>query len=84
MQSLRARLLLSVLALAAIGMIAVGAATYAEQRSFLQDRADQQAQSAVGAMSQVLDNAGLTPRRPPAISKTGGEESNEAAAEERV
>jgi two-component system OmpR family sensor kinase len=55
MTSLRARLLVSVLALAATGMIAVAAVTYAEQHSFLESRADQQAKSAVGALSQALD-----------------------------
>ncbi|MGO9487505.1 MAG: sensor histidine kinase [Solirubrobacteraceae bacterium] len=64
MSSLRARLLVSVLALAAAGMVAVGAVTYAEQRSFLQSRADQQARTAVGALSQALDNAGLRPPGP--------------------
>ncbi|HXB16186.1 MAG TPA: HAMP domain-containing sensor histidine kinase [Solirubrobacteraceae bacterium] len=70
MSSLRARVLASVLALAAVGMIAVAAVTYAEQRSFLYSRADQQARSAVGALSRVLDDAGL---RPPG-SAPGGEE----------
>ncbi len=61
MSSLRARVLASVLVLAAAGMIAVGAVTYAEQHSFLESRADQQAQSAVGALSQALDQAGFRP-----------------------
>ncbi len=68
MSSLRARVLASVLALAAAGMIAVAAVTYAEQRSFLYSRADQQARSAVGAISRVLDNAGL---RPPGFAPGG-------------
>jgi len=68
MHSLRARVLASVLALAAVGMIAVAAVTYAEQRSFLYSRADQQARSALGAMSRVLDNAGL---RPPGFAPGG-------------
>jgi two-component system OmpR family sensor kinase len=59
MSSLRARVLVSVLALAAVGMIAVAAVTYAEQRSFLNSRVDQQARSAVGGLSRVLDSAGL-------------------------
>jgi two-component system, OmpR family, sensor kinase len=66
MSSLRARVLASVLALAAVGMVAVAAVTYAEQRSFLYDRADQQARAAVGALSRVLDSAGLqVPGFPP-------------------
>src|SRR5690242_6521580 len=68
MSSLRARVLASVLALAAVGMIAVAAVTYAEQRSFLYSRADQQARSAVGAVSRVLDSAGL---RPPGFGPGG-------------
>jgi two-component system OmpR family sensor kinase len=61
MNSLRARVLTSVLLLAACGMVALAAVTYAEQHSFLQSRADQQARAAVGALSQALDSAGLTP-----------------------
>ncbi len=61
MSSLRSRVLASVLVLAAAGMIALAAVTYAEQRSFLESRADQQAQSAVGGLSQLLDQAGLRP-----------------------
>jgi two-component system OmpR family sensor kinase len=61
MSSLRARVLVSVLALSAVGMIALGAVTYAEQRSFLQDRVNQEARSAVGALSQALDTAGFKP-----------------------
>jgi two-component system OmpR family sensor kinase len=42
MASLRARLLVAVLALAAFGLLLVGGVTYAEQRSFLYDKIDQQ------------------------------------------
>jgi two-component system OmpR family sensor kinase len=65
MSSLRSRVLASVLVLAAAGMIALAAVTYAEQRSFLESRADQQAQSAVGALSELLDAAGFRPSGPP-------------------
>jgi two-component system, OmpR family, sensor kinase len=61
MQSLRARLLLSVLALAGAGLVALGAVTYAEQRSFLLGRVDQEARSAVDAISQRLDSEGALP-----------------------
>jgi two-component system OmpR family sensor kinase len=47
MASLRARLLVAVLALAAGGLLLVGAVTYVEQRSFLFDRVDQQLRAAV-------------------------------------
>ncbi len=59
MQSLRARVLASVLVLAAIGMIAVAAVTYAEQRSFLYSRIDQQARGAEPYMSRLLDSKGF-------------------------
>ena len=61
MSSLRTRLLVGVLGLSAAGMVLLGAVTYAEQRSFLQDRVDQEARAAVGALSQVLDSAGFRP-----------------------
>jgi two-component system OmpR family sensor kinase len=61
MASLRARVLATVLVLAAVGMVALGAVTYAEQRSFLESRADQQARSAIGAVTAQLDSAGLRP-----------------------
>jgi two-component system OmpR family sensor kinase len=52
--SLHTRVLASVLALAAAGLIALAAVTYLEQRSFLESRADQQAKAAVPAISDVL------------------------------
>ena len=68
--SLRARLLIGLVVLAAVGLIAAGLATYAEQRSFLYARVDQQvaaSQFLVGGQFGVLK--GLVPRplqqRPP-------------------
>ncbi|MHB8531968.1 MAG: sensor histidine kinase [Solirubrobacteraceae bacterium] len=61
MNSLRARVLTSVLVLAAVGMIALAAVTYAEQHSFLLSRLDQQVRSAHGSASQLLDSKGLIP-----------------------
>src|SRR4051794_22342226 len=58
--SLRARLIAGLLALAAVGLGALGAITYAEQRSFLFDRVDQQTRSAPLAMGHALDEAGGT------------------------
>jgi len=55
MRSLRARLVAGLLALAAIGLLTLGGITYAEQRSFLLDRLDQQLSSATGPISAVLD-----------------------------
>ncbi len=59
MSSLRARVLASVLVLAAVGMVAVAAVTYAEQRSFLYSRVDQQVRGAVPYMSRLLDSKGF-------------------------
>jgi two-component system, OmpR family, sensor kinase len=61
MTSLRARVLASVLVLAAAGMVALGAVTYAEQSSFLLGRVDQEARSAIDAISQRLDSEGFLP-----------------------
>ncbi len=54
LRSLRARLLAGVAVLVACGLTAGAVVTYAEQRSFLLDRADQQVQSAIGPLSFQL------------------------------
>ena len=65
MTSLRARLLAGVLTLAAAGLVALAAVTYAEQRSFLEGRVNQEVKAAGPAISQLLDNKGfLAPGRP--------------------
>jgi two-component system, OmpR family, sensor kinase len=56
--SLRARLIVGLLALAAAGLVTLAAVTYVEQRSQLYDRVDQQAQSAEGPVSAKLDSVG--------------------------
>jgi two-component system OmpR family sensor kinase len=56
MRSLRARLLASVLLLSAAGLLALAAVTYTEQRSFLEDRLNQQVRQAGPGVSQALDN----------------------------
>ena len=61
MTSLRARLLASVLALSAAGLVALAAVTYAEQRSFLLERIDNEIRGATPALSVALDNAGFRP-----------------------
>ncbi|ADB52920.1 sensor histidine kinase [Conexibacter woesei] len=63
MRSLRARLVAGLLALAAVGLVALALITYAEQRSFLIDRVDQQLAGARGPLLRALDerNAGLPP-----------------------
>jgi two-component system, OmpR family, sensor kinase len=55
MASLRARLLAAVLALTACGLLLVGGITYAEQRSFLYDRIDQQVTAAIPPVARELD-----------------------------
>jgi two-component system, OmpR family, sensor kinase len=54
LRSLRARLLVGVAVLVACGLTAGAIVTYAEQRSFLLDRVDQQVQAAVGPLSFQL------------------------------
>jgi two-component system, OmpR family, sensor kinase len=61
MASLRTRVLASVLLLSAAGLVALAAVTYAEQRSFLQERVDQEVTAAGPALSQALDSAGFRP-----------------------
>src|SRR4051794_1879156 len=53
--SLRARLLAVLLALAALGLITLAAVTYAEQRSFLNQRVDDQTRAAIPAISHQLE-----------------------------
>ncbi len=61
MNSLRARVLTSVLVLAAAGMIALAAVTYAEQHNFLLSRLDQQVKAGRDAVSQLFDSKGFIP-----------------------
>ena len=61
MASLRTRVLASVLVLSAAGLVALAAVTYAEQRSFLQGRIDNEIRGAAPALSFALDNAGFRP-----------------------
>jgi two-component system OmpR family sensor kinase len=66
--SLRARLLVAVLALTAVGLLLLGGITYVEQRSFELDRLDDQVRSALPAVAGALHDAGVggsEPRRPP-------------------
>jgi two-component system, OmpR family, sensor kinase len=60
MQSLRARVLASVLALSAIGLLALAAVTYTEQRSFLEGRVNAEVRQAAPAVSLQLDRAGYS------------------------
>ncbi len=78
MASLRTRVLVSVLVLAAAGMIVVAAVTYAEQRSFLEGRVDTELRAAGPAMSDALDDAGYGPaaEAPPPAVAAGGQQQN--------
>lgn len=78
MASLRARLLAGVLVLSAAGLVLLGAVTYAEQRSFLQSRVDQETRASVDALSRLLDARGLIPAGAPA--QPNGDEGQDAAA----
>ena len=55
MASLRARLLAGLLALTAAGMLIAGGVTYAEQRSFLLERVDEQTRDAPFVLGRALD-----------------------------
>ncbi len=92
--SLRARLMVGLLVLAAAGLITLAAVTYAEQRSFLYDRADQQLKAASDQVSHELaDQNGGGPagggfgalgagggRRRPAATAAGPPAAGAAAA----
>jgi two-component system OmpR family sensor kinase len=69
MASLRARVLASVLLLAAAGLVLLAAVTYAEQRSFLEERVNHQVEGAVNALSFELDRLGY---RPPISAAANG------------
>ena len=56
MHSLRARLMVGVLALTAVGLILLGGITYFEQRSFQLSRIDDQARAALVPTAQTLYN----------------------------
>ena len=59
MASLRARLLVALLALTAIGLLLLGGITYVEQRSFELDRLDDQLRSAPPAVAVALHEQGV-------------------------
>ncbi len=64
-RTLRARLVALLLAVAAVGLLTLAAVTYASQRSFLQDRIDDQARDGLPAIGRELDEQlGLGRRGP--------------------
>jgi two-component system OmpR family sensor kinase len=58
MASLRARLIAGLVGLAAVGLLALGAITYFEQRSFMMTRVDEQARAAPAAVDHALTDRG--------------------------
>jgi two-component system OmpR family sensor kinase len=59
--SLRGRLVAGVVALAAVGLLALGAITYFEQRSFLYDGVDRQVRSSQPVVDMLLEGRGFDP-----------------------
>jgi two-component system, OmpR family, sensor kinase len=72
MASLRARLLVAVLALTAVGLLLLGGITYAEQRSFLYNRIDTQVRIATGQIGPQLEMALGGPRPVDGDDRGGG------------
>ena len=72
MTSLRARLVAAVLAIAAVGLIALAAIVYFEQRSFLLDRAAEQARDGAGAVAGALAQRGIGEHDEPDRNGPGG------------
>jgi two-component system, OmpR family, sensor kinase len=64
MASLRSRLIAGLLVVAAAGLLVLAGVTYAEQRSFLIDRVDDQLQTALPAIEHQLDEAAGRELRP--------------------
>ncbi|MDO8186863.1 HAMP domain-containing sensor histidine kinase [Conexibacter sp. JD483] len=73
MKSLRTRLVAGLLALAAVGLVALAGITYAEQRSFLLDRVDQQLREAPMALAHALAEKGVGQSPGPDRGGFGGE-----------
>ena len=72
MHSLRARLLLAVLALTAVGLLTLAAITYAEQRSFQLGRIDETARSGASAVAGALAEQGIGEQNEPEHGHDGG------------
>jgi two-component system OmpR family sensor kinase len=70
--SLRARLVATVLVLSAVALLVLGGITYASQRSFEEDRIDEQTRAAVPAVDRALDKAGVKAPGAPSPRRGGG------------
>ncbi|HEV7808753.1 MAG TPA: HAMP domain-containing sensor histidine kinase [Solirubrobacteraceae bacterium] len=57
--SLRARLIIGLVTLAAVGLLLAGAVTYVEQRDFLFERVDGQADAAIAVVAETLSMRGI-------------------------
>jgi two-component system OmpR family sensor kinase len=64
MASLRVRLVVALLALSSVGLLLLGAITYANQRSFQLDRLDEQVRAAPGPVARALADRGVGPKFP--------------------
>jgi two-component system OmpR family sensor kinase len=72
MTSLRARLVAAVLIIAAVGLVSLAAIVYFEQRSFLLDRAEEQARDGAGAVAGELAQRGIGTHDEPDFDRRGG------------
>jgi len=72
MTSLRARLLAAVLAIAAVGLLALAAITYVEQRSFQYSRIDDTAREGAPAVAGALAQRGIGEHDEPAEGRHDG------------
>jgi len=72
MHTLRARLVVGLLALAAVGLVALAGITYAEQRSFLLDRVDQQLADSGEQLAHALADQGVGRAPGPPGGRPGG------------
>jgi two-component system OmpR family sensor kinase len=72
MHTLRARLVVGLVALAAVGLVALAGITYAEQRSFLLDRVDQQLADSGEQLAHALAEQGVGRAPGPAGGPGGG------------
>jgi two-component system OmpR family sensor kinase len=70
MASLRARLLVALLALTAVGLLLLGGITYVEQRSFELDRIDDQVRTALPVVAGALKEQGADAQ--PRVPRGGG------------
>jgi two-component system OmpR family sensor kinase len=81
--SLRGRLVAGVLALAAVGMLIVGAVTYASQRSYQLDRVDDQLASASLGLEHAFEGGAVPFKRGPGGPPPGGAPPSDTYGQQR-